>query len=68
MDVFTFRDRLVAEYQRFTRSFVTIRAPYIKTHVDGEYDAERFWPAPIWANLRKVLLAGGILQARLSAS
>ena len=45
MDVFTFRDRLVAEYQRFTRSFVTIRAPDIKAHVDREYDAERFWRA-----------------------
>jgi hypothetical protein len=41
MDVFTFRDRLVTEYQRFTRSFMTIRATDIKAHVDREYEAER---------------------------
>jgi hypothetical protein len=35
MDVFEFRDRLVSEYERFTRSFIRIRATDIKTHVDG---------------------------------
>src|SRR3954447_26560874 len=58
MDVFTFRDRLVDEYQRFTRSFVTIRAADIKRHVDGEYDAERFWPAPM-VQLNPAFVQGG---------
>ena len=58
MDVFTFRDRLVTEYQRFTRSFVTIRAPDIKTHVDREYDAERFRPAPM-VQLNPAFVPGG---------
>ena len=58
MDVFTFRDRLVAEYQRFTRSFVTIRASDIRAHVDGEYDAERFWPAPM-VQLNPAFVPGG---------
>jgi ATP-dependent helicase YprA (DUF1998 family) len=62
MDVFTFRDRLVAEYQRFTRSFVTIRAPDIKTHVDREYDAERFWPAPM-VQLNPAFVPGGDIWA-----
>lgn len=62
MDVFTFRDRLVAEYQRFTRSFVTIRAPDIKTHVDSEYDAGRFWPAPM-VQLNPAFVAGGDIGA-----
>jgi hypothetical protein len=47
MDVFEFRDRLVSEYERFTRSFVRIRAPDIKSYVEAEYAAGRFWPAPM---------------------
>jgi hypothetical protein len=43
MDVFEFRDNLVAEYERFTRSFVRIRAEDIKAHVDQEYADGRFW-------------------------
>ena len=42
MDVFEFRDRLVSEYERFTRSFIRIRAADIKTQVDDEYAAGRF--------------------------
>jgi hypothetical protein len=58
MDVFEFRDRLVSEYERFTRSFIRIRAADIKTHVDGEYAAGRFWPAPM-VQLNPAFVAGG---------
>jgi hypothetical protein len=58
MDVFEFRDRLVSEYERFTRSFVRIRAPDIKSHVDAEYAAGRFWPAPM-VQLNPAFVAGG---------
>jgi ATP-dependent helicase YprA (DUF1998 family) len=58
MDVFTFRDRVVAEYQRFTRSFATIRAADITAHVDREYEAERFWPAPM-VQLNPAFVPGG---------
>ncbi len=58
MDVFDFRDRLVDEYARFTRSFVKIRAADIKAHVDAEYAAERFWPAPM-VQLNPAFVAGG---------
>jgi hypothetical protein len=47
MDVFAFRDELVTAYERFTRSFVRIQAPDIKAHVNQEYAAGRFWPAPL---------------------
>ncbi len=60
MDVFTFRDRLITEYQRFTRSFVTIRATDIRAHVDQEYEAERFWPAPM-VQLHPAFVAGGTM-------
>ena len=58
MDVFDFRDKLVDEYARFTRSFVRIRAADIKTHVDQEYAAERFWPAPM-VQLNPAFVSGG---------
>jgi superfamily II DNA/RNA helicase len=58
MDVFEFRDRLVGEYQRFTRSFVSIRAADIKAHVDAEYTAGRFWPAPM-VGLNPAFVPGG---------
>lgn len=58
MDVFTFRDKLISEYARFTRSFVSIRAADIKAHVDEEYAAERFWPAPM-VQLNPAFVPGG---------
>ncbi len=47
MDVFVFRKELVAEYERFSRSFTNIRAEDISREVDGAYAAGRFWPAPL---------------------
>ena len=58
MDVFAFRDFLVKDYERFTRSFVRIRAEDIKRHVDGEYAAGRFWPAPM-IQLNPAFVPGG---------
>jgi superfamily II DNA/RNA helicase/very-short-patch-repair endonuclease len=58
MDVFEFRDRLIDEYQRFTRSFVRIRAPDIAAYVDGAYGAGRFWPAPM-VGLNPAFVPGG---------
>ena len=47
MDVFAFRDELVAEYERFSRSFTRIRAEDISREVDAAYAASRFWPPPL---------------------
>ncbi len=47
MDVFRFREELIAEYERFSRSFVKIRADDINRKVDSSYAAGRFWPAPL---------------------
>jgi ATP-dependent helicase YprA (DUF1998 family) len=58
MDVFEFRDRLIGEYQRFTRSFVRIRAGDIKAHVDAAFASERFWPAPM-VGLNPAFVSGG---------
>jgi superfamily II DNA/RNA helicase len=61
MDVFDFRDRLVGEYERFTRSFVRIKAADIKAHVDAKYNAGRFWPAPM-VGLNPAFVPGGDIR------
>ena len=56
MDVFEFRDKLVTEYERFTRSFVRIRAEDIRAHVDQECADGRFWPPPMRMSSRRGLM------------
>jgi ATP-dependent helicase YprA (DUF1998 family) len=58
MDVFEFRDQLIGEYERFTRSFVKIKAEDIKCHVDAEYAAGRYWPQPM-VGLNPAFVPGG---------
>lgn len=47
MDVFAFRNELVAESERFSRSFTTTRAEDIHQAVDEAYTGGCFWPAPL---------------------
>jgi ATP-dependent helicase YprA (DUF1998 family)/very-short-patch-repair endonuclease len=47
MDIFEFRDRLIAEYQAYIRSFIQIRDPRIKEYVDQSLDAGILWPEPL---------------------
>lgn len=47
MDVFDLDHCLVDDYQRFARSFTTIRADDIKEQVDQIYATGKFWPEPI---------------------
>ena len=47
MDVFSLRDKLVSDYERFTRSFTKIKAKDISRTVDEAYSDGHFWPAPI---------------------
>ena len=58
MDVFAFREKLVEEYGRFTRSFCKIRAQDIRAIVSASYAAENFWPSPI-IQLNPNFKAGG---------
>ncbi|MBD9560649.1 DEAD/DEAH box helicase [Ensifer sp. ENS03] len=44
MRAFEFGHRLVDSYARFSRSFSTIRSDDLKTEIDRQYDAGRFWP------------------------
>ncbi len=74
MDVFAFRDRLVAEHGRFSRSFTRIRAQDIAKAVEEAYDGGQFWPAPLiqlnpkFAPARTIdeLVEEGVLEAECS--
>lgn len=61
MDVFAFRDELISEYERFSRSFATIRAEDICQAVDDAYAGGRFWPAPL-IQLNPNFVAGGYID------
>ena len=45
--VFNFRDELVRAYSSFSRSFTRIQADDIRTEVNQQYDAGRYWPEPL---------------------
>jgi very-short-patch-repair endonuclease len=47
VNVFEFRNRVIEDYQRFSRSFTRIRAEDVREAVEREYKAGRFWPAPL---------------------
>ena len=65
MDVFAFREELVSEYERFSRSFTTIRAEDIRQAVDKAYAGGRFWPAPL-IQLNPNFLKGGYIDDLVS--
>jgi Lhr-like helicase len=44
MKAFEFDHHLIDSYARFSRSFSTIRSDDLKSEIDREYDAGRFWP------------------------
>ena len=47
MDVFSLRDSVVGEYEKFARSFTTIHAADIRAQVEQIYADGRFWPDPL---------------------
>src|SRR5208282_1745329 len=47
MDVFDLDQSLIADYERFARSFTQIRAADIRQQIDAVYASRRFWPEPL---------------------
>lgn len=47
MDVFSLRDFVVEEYERFATSFTTIHAADLREKVEAIYDQNRYWPEPL---------------------
>ena len=60
MDVFAFRQHVIADYERFSRSFSRIRADDIAQFLDAAYQAEHFWPAPL-VQLNPNFVPGGTI-------
>ncbi len=46
-DIFKFRDELIAEYERFSRSFANPKATDIRDRLDEEYGKGRYWKEPL---------------------
>src|SRR5882672_10698337 len=47
MDVFSLRDTVVGEYEKFATSFTTIHADDIREQVGAIYAQGRYWPEPL---------------------
>lgn len=47
MKAFEFNHRLIDSYARFSRSFSIVRSDDLKSEIDRQYDAGRFWPNPL---------------------
>ncbi|CAK0767951.1 DEAD/DEAH box helicase domain-containing protein [Gammaproteobacteria bacterium] len=61
MDVFQFRERLIGDYESFTRSFTKPQVADIQTYLQGQYDAGVFWPAPL-IQLNPSFVSGGSVE------
>jgi hypothetical protein len=61
MDVFDLRDRLVADYASYTRSFIKIADPRISARVESDLNAGAFWPEPL-LQLNPTFLPGGTID------
>lgn len=61
MDVFDLRERLVADYKNYTRSFIKIRDARVSGFVDDALSAGAFWPEPL-LQLNPTFLPGGTID------
>jgi ATP-dependent helicase YprA (DUF1998 family) len=61
VDVFKFREDIIGDYERFSRSFTQIKAADIKAFIDNEYAAQKFWPAPL-IQLNPNFVPGGTIE------
>ena len=61
MDVFQYRDAVIADYKSFTTSFTKIKAPDIQAFVNAMYEAGQYWPAPL-IQLNPSFVPGGTVE------
>jgi len=66
MDVFEFRDRLIEDYESFSRSFTQIRAEDVRDAVEAAYRGGRFWPAPL-IQINPHFVSGGTVDELVDA-
>ena len=61
MDVFDLRDRLVADYSRYTHSFINIRDSRVDEFVQNALNAGALWPEPL-LQLNPTFKPGGTID------
>jgi len=61
VDVFDLRNRLVDDYANYTRSFITIAEPRIKTYVEQQLQQGVLWPEPL-LQLNPSFFPGGTID------
>jgi Lhr-like helicase/very-short-patch-repair endonuclease len=66
MDVFEFREHIVAEYEQFTRGFTRIRASDIEAYVNEQYASQRYWPEPL-IQINPNFKSGGAVEEFVAA-
>lgn len=66
MKAFEFDHRLIDSYARFSRSFSTIRSDDLKTEINSQYDAGRFWPGAL-LSLNPQYLKGPTVDALVAS-
>ena len=47
MNVFNFRDRIIADYQEYVSSFISIAQPRLRKFVDACFSSGSLWPDPL---------------------
>ena len=67
VDVFALRDRLVEDYEEFTRSFINVRDPRIDEVVDRELSEGLLWPESL-IQLNLSFAQGASIDERLISS
>ncbi|HCK78484.1 MAG TPA: DEAD/DEAH box helicase, partial [Actinobacteria bacterium] len=66
MDAFKVRDGIVADFEQFVSSFVTIKDPRVRAEVEEAIDSGLLWPDP-WVALNPSFEPGGSVSDLVSA-
>jgi superfamily II DNA/RNA helicase len=66
MGIFGVRDQLVDDYREYTSSFVDVRDPRIRAHVEERMETGYQWPDP-WVSLNPNFASGGTITELVAA-
>ena len=66
MDVFQVRDRLIGDYEAFTRGFLEVRDQRVRRYIDDQLRRGLRWPDP-WLALNPSFQPGGTIDELVDA-
>jgi hypothetical protein len=67
LDVFKVRDRLIEDYEAFTRGFLEVRDERIRAYVDEQLRRGLRWPDP-WLALNPSFQPGGTIDGAVASA